>query len=82
MATIDDVKVTEAKFPDAKPEQLEKLTTFLNTEMKDWSIPISLDRFLAALEVVEKAQAGDQGLKNEPPKIISHAPHRPGGPGR
>ena len=70
MATIDDVKVTEAKFPDAKPEQLEKLTTFLNTEMKDWSIPISLDRFLAALEVVEKAQAGDQGLKNEPPKII------------
>ena len=67
---IDEVKVTEAKFPEAKPEQLEKLTTFLNTEMQDWSIPISLDRLLAALEVVEKAQAGDQGLKNEPPKII------------
>ena len=70
MATIDDVKVTEAKFPEAKPEQLEKLTTFLNTEMEDWSIPIGLDRMLAALEVVEKAHAGDQGLKNEPPKII------------
>jgi len=70
MATIDEVKVTEAKFPDAKPEQLEKLTTFLNTEMAAWSFPISLDRLLAALEVVEKAQAGDQGLKNEPPKII------------
>ena len=70
MATIDEVKVTDAKFPDAKPEQLEKLKTFLNTEMADWSIPISLDRLLAALEVVEKEQAGDQGLKNEPPKII------------
>ena len=70
MATISEVKVTDAKFPDAKPEQLEKLKTFLNTEMAEWSIPISLDRLLAALEVVEKAQAVDQGLKNEPPKII------------
>lgn len=70
MATIDEVKVTEAKFPEATPEQLEKLTTFLNTEMAAWSIPISLDRLLAAWEVVEKAQAADQGLKNEPPKII------------
>ncbi len=70
MATIDEVKVTDAKFPDAKPEQLEKLKTFLNTEMAEWSVPISLDRLLAALEVVEKEQAGDRGLKNEPPKII------------
>ena len=70
MATIDEVKVTDAKFPDAKPEQLEKLKTFLNTEMADWSIPIALDRFLAALEVLEQEQTGDRGLKNEPPKII------------
>ncbi len=70
MATIDEVKVTEAKFPDAKPEQLEKLKEFLNTQMSGRSVPISLDRLLAALEVVEKEQAGDRGLKNEPPKII------------
>ena len=70
MATIDEVKVTDVKFPDAKPEQLEKLKTFLNTEMAEWSVPIAMDRLLAALEVVEKEQAGDRGLKNEPPKII------------
>ncbi len=74
MATIDQVKVTDAKFPEAKPEQLEKLKAFLNTEMQEWSIPISLDRLLAALEVVEKAQGEDRGLKNEPPKII-FVPH-------
>jgi len=74
MATIDQVKVTDAKFPEAKPEQLEKLKTFLNTEMQEWSIPISLDRLLAALEVVEKAQGEDRGIKNEPPKII-FVPH-------
>jgi hypothetical protein len=70
MATISEVKVTDAKFPDATAEQLEKLQTFLNTEMAEWSIPISLDRLLAALEVVEKEEAVDRGLKNEPPKII------------
>jgi hypothetical protein len=73
MATIDDVKVTEAKFPsavDAKPEQLEKLKTFLNTEMEDLSFPMSLDRLLAALEVLEKKQAADHGLKNEPPRVL------------
>jgi hypothetical protein len=70
MATIDEVKVTDAKFPEAKPEQLEKLKDFLNTEMTGWSIPIGLDRFLAALEVIEREQTGDRGLKNDPPKII------------
>ena len=38
--------------------------------MQGQSISISLDRLLAALEVVEKARTMDQGLKNEPPKII------------
>jgi hypothetical protein len=70
MASIDEVKVTDAKFPDAKPEQLEKLETFLNEEMQDWSTTISLDRLLAALAVVEQERAPDQGLKHEPPKII------------
>ena len=70
MATISEVKVTDAKFPNAKPEQLEKLKNFLNTEMAEWSVPISLDRLLASLEVVEKEQAMDRGLKNDPPKII------------
>ena len=70
MATISEIKVTDAKFPDAKPEQLEKLKDFLNTELDDLDIEISLDRLTAALEVLEKEEAGDKGLKNEPPKII------------
>ena len=61
MATISEVKVTDAKFPDAKPEQMEKLKDFLNTEMAEWSIPISMDRLTASLEVVEKEEAGDWG---------------------
>ncbi len=70
MATIDEVKVTDAKFPDATPEQMEKLKTFLNEEMQDWSTTISMDRLLAGLAVVEKERAQDAALKNEPPKVI------------
>jgi hypothetical protein len=70
MATIDGIKVTDAKFPDSKPEQVEELKTFLNSELEEVSIPISMDRVLATLEVLEKEQAGDRGLKNDPPKII------------
>jgi len=70
MATIDEVKVTDAKFPEATPEQMEKLKAFLNEEMQDWSTTISLDRLLAGLEVVQKERAQDAGLKNEPPKVI------------
>lgn len=70
MVTIDEVKITDAKFPDAKPEQLEKLKTFLNEEMQDWSTTLSLDRLLAALAVAEKEHAADQGLKHEPPKVM------------
>ena len=70
MATIAEVKVTDAKFPQAKPEEVERLKTFLNEQMHNWTIPIGMDRLLADLEVLEKAQAEERGLKNEPPQII------------
>ena len=65
MATIDEVKVTDAKFPGAKPEQLEKLKTFLNTEMAQWSVPISLDRLL----VLETRYAGMVARLNRPQRF-------------
>jgi hypothetical protein len=70
MVTIDNVKITDAKFPNAKPEQMEKLKAFLNEEFQDWSTTISQDRLLAALAVVEKERASDADLKNTPPKVI------------
>jgi hypothetical protein len=70
VAAIAEVKIADAKFPDAKPEQLEKLKVFLNEEMQDWSTTIALDRLLAALEIVHKERAEDTGIRNTPPKII------------
>ena len=74
MVTIDQPKVTEVKFQDAKPEQLDKLKEFLNEEIEDRTHTISLDRILAAMDLLEKERTGDSGLKNDPPKII-FVPH-------
>jgi hypothetical protein len=73
MGTIDDVKITDAKFPSAinvKPEQIDRLKTFLNTEMEDWTFTLALDRMITMLELVEKEKLADQGLKSDPPKVI------------
>ena len=68
--TIDEVRVTETKFPDATPEQIAKLQDFLNGEIEGRSHTISLDRLLAMLELAEKEKAADAGLQTKPPKII------------
>ncbi len=39
MATIDEVKVTDAKFPDAAPAQLEKLKTFSIPKWRSGACP-------------------------------------------
>jgi hypothetical protein len=70
MATIDEPKITEVKAPGVAPEKLEKFKEFLNSEVKDLTAQISLDRLLAMMEEIKQQQADDQGLKTYPPKII------------
>ena len=70
MGTIEQVRILDAKFPDAQPEEIEKLKAHLEAEVADWSIPISLDRLVADMDLLEKKWAGEQGLSNDPPKII------------
>jgi hypothetical protein len=70
MVTVEEAKITDAKFTGATPEQLAKLKSFLDKEMESWNHEISLDRLLAMLDVIEKEKAGDRGLNNNPPRII------------
>jgi hypothetical protein len=68
--TIDEAKVTEAKFPNATPEQIGQFQDFLTKEIEGRSHTISLDRILAMLDLAEKEKAADKGLQTNPPKII------------
>jgi hypothetical protein len=69
-AKIYEVKVRNVKFPSAKPEELDSMKTFLNEEIEGDVTTISLDRLVAAMELVEKQRAMDEDLNDTPPKII------------
>lgn len=70
MATIEDPIINDAKFPSAKPEQINQVKDILNTEIQGKSQTISLDQLLTALDLAEKEREGDQDLKTIPPRII------------
>lgn len=70
MVEFQEIKVTQTKFPNTKPEQERRLAAFLDREIAGWPKPtMALDRLLADLAEVEKVKAG-VGFDNQPPKII------------
>jgi len=69
MVDLLDLSITAAKIPGIEGEDLERLTAFLEREIPEWEMTISLDRILAGLEVLNQQQGADQGLKHDPPVI-------------
>lgn len=63
------VKVTEAKFPDASPDQVEKFKEVVGREMTGWQMQGSLDRLLTTLESAKKEEQLAKQLNNSVPKI-------------
>lgn len=75
MVRIIDVKIPRTRFPDSKPEHEKELSEFLEQEIPQWEMDISLDRLLADLDLAEKERIAADNLKNDPPKIlIEHDP--------
>jgi hypothetical protein len=68
--TILDVKVDNVRFPDATEKQTQTLSSFLEKEIPQWELVISLDQLLATLDIVEKEKAADQNFNNKAPNII------------
>ena len=67
---IDKVKIDKVKLPNITPDQEKKLTEFLEDEIPDLDLEISLDRLLAAVDQTQFQQKSAEALKNDPPKII------------
>lgn len=65
-----EVKVTEAKFPNASKGKVEKLKALLEKEMPQWNLTISLDRLLTMMDLIEKEKNASEDIKTTPPKII------------
>jgi hypothetical protein len=67
-ATLESLTVRNAKFADAKEEDIEKLKNLLETEIPKWELEISLDQLVTALDK-NRNPATDE-FRNEPPDII------------
>ncbi len=65
-----DLKVSAAKFPDLEEGDVEKLSAYLEKEVPEWDMELSLDLLLADLDLSETQLARSEELNNTPPEII------------
>jgi hypothetical protein len=70
LATLVSTKVTAAKFPDVEQEKVDELSRYLEKEMPEWDIVISIDRLLASLP---DHQGQEENFGSEPPRIYHRA---------
>jgi hypothetical protein len=69
-ATLLDLEIPRVRIPETTPEQEKKFAAFLESEIPEWDLSISLDRLLTSLELAEREQVAAESLKNDPPKIM------------
>lgn len=69
-ALLNDVTITRVRFPEASPDQEASYIRIVEAEIPKWQQPLSLDRLLASLAVAEQEEKWEEGLKNDPPKIV------------
>jgi len=70
LVEIDEIHVDKVKFPNITPEQEKNLSEFLEDEIPDLDLEISLDRLLAGIDQTQFQMKSAEALKNDPPKII------------
>ncbi|MHC4942048.1 MAG: carbohydrate-binding family V/XII [Planctomycetota bacterium] len=68
--TLIDLDVTAAKFPEADGEKLKKFKEIVQSNITASAHPISLDRLLTSLDLVDKEEAAAEDLRSDPPKIM------------
>jgi hypothetical protein len=70
--TVDilNVEVPRVRFPGATAEQEQDLSQFLERQIPNWDLSLSLDRLLAMMELVDKRRMVDDGFDDTPPKIL------------
>ncbi len=69
-ATLAAVEVTAARFPDLEEGQVEAMSSFMEQEIPNWDLVISLDDLVAALDAQEGRAGGSEAFRMDPPEII------------
>lgn len=68
LITLDEVEVTDAKFPNQDSTKIEELKKFLSEEIPKWELDITIDQLIASIES-DKGNT-KENFKNDPPEII------------
>ena len=68
--TLLDLSIVANKFPDIEEEEVEKINSYVEQEVPQWEMVMSLDEILTGLEFNELITSFSEKLNNEAPKII------------
>jgi hypothetical protein len=69
-ATLEEVTVTAARFPELEEGQVEELSRFMEQEIPRWDLVISLDDLLAVVDEQQSLAGGGEGFNMAPPRIL------------
>src|SRR6059036_2015199 len=67
---LTNLKVTRVRWPDAKPEQQQRFTQFVESDFPTTGFRTTLARFQASLASAEAERTHTEGLKAYAPKIV------------
>ena len=70
LMTLEDTKVTRVRFPDATPEEMQKISDRIEAPANTWDIVLTLEQVETSLAASEKEVASTENLKSDPPVII------------
>ena len=70
IATIANIEILQTRFPNQTDEQVEALTTLLESEIPKWDLPISLDALVATLDLAAERREAAANLNNDAPDIL------------
>jgi hypothetical protein len=68
LISLDEVQVTDAKFPDQDSTKIEELKKFLAEEIPKWELDITIDQLIASLD--SDKETSKENFKTDPPEII------------
>jgi hypothetical protein len=70
LATIENVKIVQARFPGRDDEGVAELTKLLESEIPKWNLPISLDALIATLDLADERRTAAANINNDAPIIL------------
>lgn len=70
LMTLSETKIVRVKFPDATPEDLQKIRDATDAGVAKWDLVLTLKQAESSLAASQQEVASTENLKSDPPAII------------